>query len=239
MVSLTLSSSRIISAIPGLISNSSGWCIDSCCNARLSSVVGSGKAAIWLDVGDGCECDWFTDNGDDVSKFSGDEFAMLFLSPEGHRLFRWFFVDGGFSASIDASDSQSRGVILAFFVSFFSCFWNCWAWWLICSSMSNVGTGDDSTERDFAVKSTDGVCFGLICVSAKLFPIAFCSLLTSANPRICSISAIASSGLIWSWFTFISPLYINSTIAFNSGHLTSRIIMIGCWHGLSKNSDWK
>lgn len=62
---------------------------------------------------------------------------------------------------------------------------------------------------------------------------------TSVSPRICNISATRNNGPIWAWLTLISPLYMNSTIAFNSVHLTSRIITIGCWHGLSKNSVWK
>lgn len=62
---------------------------------------------------------------------------------------------------------------------------------------------------------------------------------TSANPRIFNISATRSNGAICSCRTFISPLYINSTTAVNSVHLTSRIMTIGCWHGLSKNKLWK
>jgi len=65
------------------------------------------------------------------------------------------------------------------------------------------------------------------------------SPLTSASPRILSDSATFSSGPICSCDTLISPLYMNSTTAFNSGHLMSLRITIGCWHGLSKNSDWK
>lgn len=66
-----------------------------------------------------------------------------------------------------------------------------------------------------------------------------CSPLTSVNPRIFNISATRNSGPISAWLTLISPLYINSTIAFSSVHLTSRIMIIGCWHGLSKNKLWK
>lgn len=70
-------------------------------------------------------------------------------------------------------------------------------------------------------------------------PCKSCSPFTSVRPRIFNISATRNSGPISAWLTFISPLYINSTIAFNSVHFTSRIMMIGCWQGLSKNKDWK
>lgn len=69
--------------------------------------------------------------------------------------------------------------------------------------------------------------------------IASWSPLTSAKPRIFSISATFSNGPISSCAKLISPLYINSTTDFNSVHLTSRNITIGCWHGFSKNNDWK
>lgn len=69
--------------------------------------------------------------------------------------------------------------------------------------------------------------------------IASWSPLTSAKPRIFNISATFNSGPISSWAKFISPLYINSTTDFSSDHFTSRNITIGCWHGFSKNNDWK
>ena len=62
---------------------------------------------------------------------------------------------------------------------------------------------------------------------------------TSVNPRILSMLATRSRGSICSLSTLISPRYMYSTTAFSWGHCTSFMMIIGCWHGWSRNSAWK
>lgn len=79
----------------------------------------------------------------------------------------------------------------------------------------------------------------LVLVSSPAGATTSCSPLTSASPLIFRDSATFNKGPICSWDTFISPLYMNSTAAFSSGHFMSLIMTMGCWQGFSKKRDWK
>lgn len=92
MLALTLSSSRIISAIPGLISMSSGWAIPSDDSAIASSGGGMGKGGNGVDVVGGCDTpeEELSGAGDEASAWSGVDVltGLPILLADGQRRFR-------------------------------------------------------------------------------------------------------------------------------------------------------
>lgn len=96
------------------------------------------------------------------------------------------------------------------------------------SRASEASSAGLDGSREVRRRFLDGLFGDMLTDSSPVLFSKSCSELTSASPLTFKDSATLSKGPICSCETFISPLYMNSTTAFNSGHLISFRMTMGC-----------